>query len=1481
MFHPVVDRWFQGRFGAPAPAQERAWPVIAAGRDTLICAPTGAGKTLAAFLFCLDRLVRDAARGALEDRTDVLYISPLKALSHDVHRNLEQPIAEIAAAMREAGLPAPGIRAVVRTGDSPAQERRAMAARPPHVLVTTPESAFILLTSESGRRALAGVRTVIVDEVHAVAGDKRGAHLALTLERLEDLVTSRGGARPQRVGLSATVRPIEIAARLVAGARELPEIVDVGHRRDLDLAVEVPRDELGAVCTNEQWAEIYDRIAALSGEARSTLVFVNTRRLVERVAHALAERLGEDVVAAHHGSLSRARRLSAERRLKAGELRVVVATASLELGIDVGAVDLACLVGSPRSINVALQRIGRSGHALAATPRGRLFPLTRDQLVECAAIVRAARRGELDRMTSREGPLDVLAQQIIAACACEERDEEGLYALVRRAAPYEGLSRREFDAIVAMVSGGAAGPGGEGASAARGARQRAGSLVYRDAIGGRLRGRRGARLAALTSGGAIPDLAAVDVVLQPDGTKVGTLDEDFAIESSAGDVFLLGNTSWRVLRLEGGQMWVEDAHGAAPTVPFWLGEAPARTPELSAEVAALRAEVAARLEEERAEAGRPGARRGEGGGGEEARAARSRAARWLMQECALDARGALLVRDYIEAGRAALGAVPGGATVVVERFFDEAGGQQIVVHTPLGGKVNRALGLALRKRFCRSFDFELQAAATDDGVLLSLSAEHGLPIEDVLDLVRPEGLEEVLVQAALQGPMFRTRFRWAASRALALLRFRGGRRVPPALQRMRADDLLLSIFPEQQGCQDNHGLFAHVEPPDHPLVREALRDCLTELMDVEGLRGLLVGLRSGAIRVVALDTPEPSVFSHEILNANPYAFLDDAPLEERRARAVRVRRGLPAEVSERLGGLDPEVIAEVVAEARPDVRDADELHELLLDRVALPVEEGIRSGFARLFEALCAAGRAAEVRAARDAGAGSRAAPRWVATERRPLVEAIWPGAAFAPDVAVPPALRPPGGVEDRGAAITALVRGFLSAAGPVSTEELARWLDVPADEALSALARIELAGGALRGRFLRGAPARPAQGEAGAPGELCDLSIEWCDRRLLARIHRRTVTGLRKAIEPATAAELIRFLLAWQGVAPGTQARGPGGLGRVIEQLQGFELAAGAWESEVLPARVAGYGEGLLDALCLSGEVAWGRVVPRDASAPTRAAPITLALRRDLPWLLAPREAEGEPPPASLSEPAQGVLSFLARAGASFFDDIAAGAGRSRAEVEEALWELVAAGLVTGDGFAALRSLLGGGAAAAVALGAGRLRGGSRRAGPVASGRWSLLRARPDAPGAAGGEGSDGPDVVEALAHQYLRRYGVVCRELLAREPRPPAWRDLLRVYRRLEMAGQIRGGHLIAGFVGEHFALPEALDGLRAVRREPPSGEIVQLCACDPLNLVGIVTPGPRIPASLGHVVIYRDGVPLAPIAPAAGERPRAQAAFSRAAV
>ncbi|HEX9126549.1 MAG TPA: DEAD/DEAH box helicase, partial [Methylomirabilota bacterium] len=910
MFHPVVDTWFRRRFAEPTPVQALGWPAIADGRDVLLAAPTGSGKTLAAFLYCLDALVRKSADGALEDRTEIVYVSPLKALSNDIRRNLEEPLGELAVVADEMGLRAPAIRTAVRTGDTSAAERRQGAKRPPHVLVTTPESLYILLTSESGRRGLTGARTVIVDEIHAVAGDKRGAHLALSLERLEHLVIEAGGPRPQRIGLSATVRPIETAARLLVGSdRPLPAIIDVGRRRDLDLAVEVLRDELGAVCTHEQWAEIYDRVAELARAHRSTLVFVNTRRLVERVTLHLAERLGQDAVAAHHSSLSRQQRFAAEQRLKSGDLSVVVATASLELGIDVGAVDLTCLLGSPRSISTGLQRVGRSGHTFGATPKGRIFPLTRDQLVECAALVRAARRGELDRIALRRAPLDVLSQQIVAACSAEEWDEDRLYALCRRAAPYAELERADFDAVVDMLS--------EGIGTTRG---RAGARIHRDAVGRRLKGRRGARLAALTSGGAIPDNANYDVVLEPDETLIGSVDEDFAVESMAGDVMLLGNTSWRIRRVESGKVRVEDAGGAAPTIPFWLGEGPARTVELSAEVAAIREEVARRLHDP------------------------EQAARWLMDEGALDRRGAELARDYIAAGRAALGAVPTLDTVVAERFFDEAGGQQLIIHAPFGGRINRAWGMALRKRICQSFDFELQAAATDDGVLLSLGPQHSFPLESIFAMVHPSGVEKLLTDAALQAPMFATRWRWNASRSLALLRWQGGRRVPPYLQRMRAEDLLVSVFPAQLGCQDN--AVGPIEIPDHPLVSETLRDCLTEATDAQGLKLKLEAIFSGKIERVARETPEPSVFSHEILNANPYAYLDDAPLEERRARAVTLRRGLPAELADDVG-LEPAVV--VLATLG---RGEDRGHEIIgahaLERggdalAALEAEQGERA----------------------------------------------------------------------------------------------------------------------------------------------------------------------------------------------------------------------------------------------------------------------------------------------------------------------------------------------------------------------------------------------------------------------------------------------------------------------------------------------------------------------------------------------------------
>jgi ATP-dependent Lhr-like helicase len=1402
MFHPLVATWLSRRFGAPTPAQAQAWPLIAEGRDVLVTAPTGSGKTLAAFLSTLDALVAEAIAngGALPERTSIVYVSPLKALSNDIRRNLEEPLAELRALAPELGFPAPAIRTAVRTGDTSQQERRETARHPPHVLVTTPESLYILLTSDSGRRALRDVRTVIVDEIHAMAADKRGAHLALSLERLEALAATQGRppGRLQRIGLSATVRPLEVAARMLCGTRPAPAVVDVGQRRDSDLGIEVLDDELGAVCTNEQWAEVYDRVANLARGHRSTIVFVNTRRLVERMTMHLGERLGAETVAAHHGSLSRERRHKAELRLKAGDLKLVVATASLELGIDVGAIDLVCLIGSPRSIATGLQRIGRSGHSIGATPKGRLFPLTRDQLVECAALVRAARRAEIDHICLRDAPLDILAQQIVATCATDEWDEDALYARFVQAGQYASLARADFDTVVDILS--------EGIATSRG---RAGALLHHDAVNRRLRGRRGARLAAITSGGAIPDLASYDVVLEPEGTLIGTLDEDFAIESMAGDIFLLGNSSWRIRRVEAGKVRVESAGGAPPTIPFWVGEGPARTRELSLEVSALREEIAV------------AATRGDD------------PVPALMSGSALDRRGAELVRDYVLAGRAALGAVPTQTRVIAERFFDEGGGMQLVIHAPFGGRINRAWGMALRKRFCRSFDFELQAAATDDGIVLSLGAQHSFPLETVFEMLRPEDLPELLTQASIQAPMFETRWRWNAMRSLALMRTQGGKRVPPFLQRMRAQDLITAIFPGQTACQDNHGGGA-IEVPDHPLVRETVRDCLTEYMDAAGLVAVITALRAGEIETLARDVPEPSVFSHEILNANPYAFLDDAPLEERRTRAVAVRRGLPAEVTDRIGGLDPATIAEVVAEAQPEARDADELHDLLLELGALPVAEGEARGWDALFEQLVGARRAARLELADGA--------HWVAAERRSLAAAVWPHARFVPDVVEPPARRAPSWSDGEGALVE-IVRAYLTLAGPTTAARIAARLHVPGSDVEAALARVEMEGAVLRGKW------SPELGE----------DTHWCDRRLLARINRRTLDGLRREIEPVAAADVMRFLLAWQHVRPGAQLHGRGGVLQVIAQLQGCESAAGAWEREILPSRVAAYDTAWLDALCLSGEVAWGRLAFREAGGtPSRAAPVAIVRRGDLPWLRVPDDVasapragkasdEAEPAP-TLSAPARDVLHFLETAGASFLDEIVGGAGRLRAEVEDALWELVSSGRVTGDGFAGLRALISATQSRGGARARWHARWARRAGGPVGAGRWSLLRA----------PSVDDETRTEELARQYIKRYGVVFRDLLARETHAPPWRDLLRVYRRLEMRGELRGGRFCAGFVGEQFAAPQAVEALRAIRREPRRGEIVRLSACDPLNLVGILTPGPRVPATLANTVVFVDGVP-----------------------
>jgi ATP-dependent Lhr-like helicase len=1398
---PVVRDWFAARFGAATEPQERAWPAIQSGSHVLISAPTGSGKTLAAFLVCLDALVRDGLQGSLPDTTQVVYVSPLKALSNDIHKNLDVPLSGIASLAAERGLMLPEIRTAVRTGDTPASERQQMVKRPPHILVTTPESLFILMTAERSREALRHVKTVIVDEIHAMADDKRGAHLALTLARLDDLVQKAGGARPQRIGLSATVRPIETVARFLAPDDARVTLINHGHRRAMDLAVEVPEDELGPVASNEMWQEIYARLTSLIHEHRTTLVFVNTRRLAERVAHHLGEHLGEEAVLAHHGSLSRKLRLTAEEHLKSGKLKAVVATASLVLGFDIGMVDLVCQIGSPRSIAVALQRIGRSGHQVEHTtkPKGRIFATTRDELIECAALVRSICSGDLDRLLVPDTPLDVLAQQVVAMAAVEDWQEDDLFRLVRRTYCYGGLSRADFDAVIDMLS--------EGISTKRG---RSGAFLHRDRVHGVVRGRRGARLAAITSGGAIPDNAQYLVLAEPDETVVGTLDEDFAVESLAGDVFLLGTTSWRIRRVEAGRVRVEDAHGAAPTIPFWRGEAPGRTAELSAAVSQVRDRI---LDLSRGDS--------------------ADAVSFLTNECGLDRRGAEQAVAYVRAGAASLGALPSSDTVVAERFFDEGGGMQLVLHSPFGARINRAWGLALRKRFCRSFNFELQAAATDNGIVISLSDQHSFPLELVFKFLSIETVEEVLTQAMLPAPMFEVRWRWDTSRALAVLRFAGGRKVPPPLQRMRADDLLAAVFPDQAACQEN--IVGDIRIPDHPLVKETIKDCLYEAMDLDGLKQLIARIGAGELKTVAIDTPEPSPFSHEILNANPYAYLDDAPLEERRARAVQMRRSIGTDAGG-VAALDPAAIAEVAGESWPAVRDAEELHDALLTLVAVPPV----ADWAPYFTDLRGAGRATVL--------GVDGANFWVAAERLTTARRLYPGATIAPEIRDYDNKPSP----DQESAATEMLRGWLESTGPQTQSGLSRRFAVPPDVIEGALLRLEAEGQILRGRFTASAMALASE-------------VEWCNRRVLARIHRLTLGRLRREIEPVTARDFMRFLYQWHHLKAGSQLHGPDGALHIIKQLQGYEVSAAAWESDVLRRRIGKYGTELLDQLCISGEVVWGRLSPHPAfedadrgkggSArrirPTRSAPVALFLREDAAWLLeaAALRANGSFSATAvdrqqgLSGAARQVLDSLSRRGASFIGDIVKDTRQLTSVVEDALWELAAAGLVTADGFENLRALIDPKRRLATA------RHHSRRARFV-PGRWALLRPHADA-----GIGDQLPaSTLEAVARQLLLRWGVVFRDLVARETITPAWRDLLVTFRRFEAQGEIRGGRFVSGFVGEQFARPEAVELLREIRRDQNVGAAPHVSAADPLNLSGIITPGPRVnPLSGGSVPLW----------------------------
>jgi ATP-dependent Lhr-like helicase len=1401
LFHPAVAGWFAGSFAAPTPAQAEAWPAIKAARHTLIAAPTGSGKTLAAFLAAIDDLVRQGLDGRLTDATQVVYVSPLKALSNDIHRNLEAPLAGIRERLRDSDLPDVEIRTWVRTGDTPAAERERMRRRPPHILVTTPESLYVLLGSESGRAMLASARSVIVDEIHAVAPNKRGAHLALSLERL----TALCGDRLQRIGLSATQNPIRSVANFLVGAaadgRPAGEvvIVDSGHQRRRDLTVEMPSSPLESVMSKEVWTQVYARLAELIEAHRTTLVFVNTRRMAERIARVLTERLGESAVTAHHGSMAKEFRLSAEQRLKGGELKALVATASLELGIDIGDVDLVCQLGSPRSIATFLQRVGRSGHAIGGTPKGRLFPLSRDDLVECVALIDSVRRGELDRLTIPERPLDVLAQQIVAEVAAQDWAEASLYDRLRRGWPFRSLTRRDFDAVVRMLA--------EGFATRRGSR---GALIHRDAVNRVLRGRRGARTTALTSGGTIPDTADYQVLLEPENLTIGTVNEDFAIESMAGDIFQLGNASYRIQRVERGTVRVEDAKGLPPTIPFWLGEAPGRTDELSVSVSRLRAEVAARLRSDSAGAAR----------------------RWLVEDVGAGEVATEQLVDYLAAAAVALGCLPTQDSIVFERFFDEAGGMQLVIHAPFGSRLNRAWGLALRKRFCRKFNFELQAAATEDNIVLSLTTAHSFELADVARYLHSSSVRAVLIQAMLDSPMFTTRWRWVAGVSLALPRFRAGKKVPPQFLRMHAEDLVAAVFPDQIACAEN--LVGEREVPDHPLTNQAINDCLREAMDIEGLERLLARLESGEIRIVSCDLTEPSLLALEALNARPYAFLDDAPLEERRTQAVMARRWRDPESASDLGRLDAEAIAKVQSEAWPDPVNPEELHDALLWLGALTETEARATpAWGEWLNAL-----------ARDKRVTLLQAPQarlWVPAERLNQFKTLWPAARLDPRIA-PPA-------EDatrtwaRDEALIEILRGRLEGLGPVTSTALTAPLGLEPGAAAAALAALESDGAILRGRFL------PAVNDE-----------QWCDRRLLARIHHSTVRRLRSEIDPVAARDFLRFLFAWQHVSEETRLEGPDSLPAILGALEGFEAPAKAWETEILPARLKGYQTSWLDAQCLAGRTAWARLTPPLASngrsrhsTPAGATPIALVERRRAPLWLALAPMTGATAPSGR---AAVVLDCLKARGAMFFDELADATRLLRHEVEAVLGELVALGLASSDSFGGLRALL-------VPSGQRKPLAGVRRRGRVlafdieSGGRWSMVGRARDRGGADQWHG----EAVEYAARALLRRYGVVFWRLLAQEPGwLPPWRDLLRVYRRLEARGEIRGGRFVAGFSGEQFALPDAVGAMREIRRRPSSGQWVSLSGADPLNLIGILTPGQRLSALTANRVVYRDGLPVA---------------------
>ena len=1654
-FHPASRAWFEARFGQATQAQIEAWPQIRAGRHTLIAAPTGSGKTLAAFYAAIDMLLQRGLEGELTDGVQILYVSPLKALSNDIQKNLEQPLNGIAEQLHLQGYAPVNIRIAVRTGDTPPSERARMAKKPPHILVTTPESFYLLLTSASGRAMLSSVRSLVVDEIHALLGDKRGSHLALSIERLQHLINAQcgerardqGGRTLQRIGLSATQKPLDLVANYLVGntmgsakesatestaestsksaakraakaAAESAEestaekarwpkadcaIVDSGFRRELDIRIEVPKSPLSALMSNDVWDELYGRLVELIESHETTLVFVNTRRLSERLALALAERLGDDVVCSHHGSMSKDHRHNAEQRLKAGSLKVLVATASMELGIDVGSVDLVVQFSSPKSIATFLQRVGRSGHSINGTPKGILFPLTRDDLIEASALVHSIRRGQLDAIVMPEKPLDILAQQIVAEVSAQVHDRgplevpvnpavadapatkeifqplatalaamrtgaakklslpakpaspevrkaalaaaraglrgaevepiavcvddqveeveevaaqsepeetktfapvseesvavpiadqnaeafepmtpldswcvDELYALVIKAFPYRDLTKEEFEETLRMVA--------DGYTSRRGRR---GAHLHFDAINRRLRPRRGANLIALTNGGAIPDMFDYQVVLDPEDTVVGSLNEDFALDSMAGDVFTLGTHAWQILRVDGLKVRVRDAQGMNPTVPFWFGEGPGRTVELSQSVSNFRQRIGDLILDDSVDA----------------------AMQWCVNAVGLPPSAASQVVEYLQAGMTALGAMPTRDTIIMERFFDEVGDMHVVIHSPFGSRINRGWGLALRKRFCKSFNFELQAAANEDSIVISLGSVHSFPLDEVFRYLQTTTVRDVLIQALLDSPMFEVRWRWNATRSLAIQRNRSGKRVPPQFQRMDAEDLIAHVFPDQIACAEN--LTGRRDVPSHPLVDQTIHDCLTEAMDIDALIELVGKIEREELTLIAKDLREPSPFAQEIINARPYAFLDDAPAEERRTNAIRNRSWAdPAEARD-YSLLDVSAIARVREEAWPLVHNAEELHDALQTLGYITAAEFADNGFEKWRERLVLEGRLHQL--------VQHPQELLFATEDFPKFRALFPECCAQFDT--PSFLE--GVCFEPEEALRDLVRSRLEGLGPVTAQRLADEVSLPCVKIDAALLALEVEGFVFQGKFT------PRAEQAG------DGPVEWCERRLLQRIHRYTIDSHRKAIKPVSLQVYTQFLFDEHGLQPvrdddemphssaEASLDGQTQLQRSLAMLDGISAPAASWEADLYPSRVSDYDPNWLDVLCISGRVTWGRYVQPSASqralhkgssGPVKTTPIAIMSRANLDiWQAMARaqlkEADegprktrvGQDAPSgkTFSNTAQRIEADLLTNGASFFDQIQSRSGLLKAQLEEGLAELVGAGRLNSDSFTGLRALL---TPAAKKQGAHRRRRRSPMFGVEEAGRWSLLetfaprpadtaeteamttarteteaentRRSPATPAIIRQPRATRPndsrsgwdvlddDQLERLISIYLNRWGVLFRSIIERELLAPPWRVLLRALRRMELRGTVRGGRFIAGVGGEQFAFQEAVDGLRSMAKEIAAAKprYHSLAASDPLNLLNLILPRRKLAKLLNNRVLFEDGIPIA---------------------